>query len=230
MEQIVCRRFPLNSIYSIRRAWEHIIMYEQFTDFAHKVIELANSEAKRFNHEYISPDHTLLAVTKLGHGVAAVVLRKLNVNVQKVRLKLENSMKSGPNDVTTGKLPQTPEMKNVIQYAIDEARNLNHPMVGTQHILLGLLREQEGVPAFWNTLGVTLEDARAEVSRTSQEGQRPPFIPGDPDQHVRNAIKSIWVILPEKTRNVDEVERQLHRLVDHTLQDFRDDIEAFFRT
>ena len=139
-------------------------------------------------------------------------------------------MKSGPNKVTMGKLPQTPGMKNVIEYAMEEARNLNHGRVGTQHILLGLLREQEGVPALWNTLGVSLEDARAEVSQMSEEGERPHISPSDPDQDIRHAIKTCWVVLPEEMRNVNEVERQIRRLVDRALRDFRDDFEEFFRT
>ncbi len=205
-------------------------MYERFTTHVHRVMQLANSEAQRFNHEYIGTEHVLLALIKLGDGIAANVLRKLDVDVQKVRLELENSMESGPNKVWMSKLPQTPGTKNVIGYAMEEARNLNHRCVGTQHILLGLLREQKGVAALWNTLGVTLEDARAEVSQMSEEDERPLFSPNDPDQDIRHAIKSIWVVLPEEMRNVNEVERQIRRLVDRALRDFRDDFEEFFRT
>ncbi len=211
-------------------------MYERFTSHIHRVMQLANSEAQRFNHEYIGTEHALLALTKLGDGIAANVLRKLDVDVQKVRHELENSMESGPNKVWMSKLPQTPGMKNVIQYAMEEARNLNHRCVGTQHILLGLLREQKGVAALWNTLGVTLEDARAEVSQMSEEDERSAettrriFSPNDIDQEVRHAIKSCWAALPREKRNVDEVERQIRRLVDRALRDFRDDFEEFFRT
>jgi len=205
-------------------------MYEQFTTHVLKVMHLANSEAQRFNHECIGTEHALLAVTKLGDGNAVNVLRKLDVDVQKVRLELENSMESGPHDILMGKLPQTPEMKNVIRFAMEEAQNLNHPCVGTQHILLGLLRVQEGIPALWNTLGVTLEVARAEVSQMSDEGERPLVSPSDPDQQVRHAIKSIWAVLPEEIQNVSEVERQLRRIVDRALRDFRDDFEEFSRT
>ncbi len=113
---------------------------------------------------------------------------------------------------------------------MEEARNLNHRCVGTQHILLGLLREQKGVPALWNTLGVTLEDARAEASQMSEEGERPHISPSDPDLDIRHAIKTCWVVLPEEMRNVNEVERQILRLVDRALRDFRDDFEEFFRT
>jgi len=205
-------------------------MYEQFTTHVFKVMYLANSEAQRFNHECIGTEHALLAVTKLGDGIAANVLRKLDVDVQKVRLELANSMESGPHEISMGKLPQTPEMKNVIRFAMEESQNLNHRCVGTQHILLGLLREQEGVPALWKTLGVTLEDARAEVSQMGGEDERTLFSPNELDQDVRHAIKSCWAALPEQIRNVNEVERQVRRIVDRALRDFRDDFEDFFKT
>ena len=89
------------------------ILGVQTTNDLLRVMQLANSEAQRFNHEYIGTEHVLLALIKLGDGIAANVLRKLDVDVQKVRLELENSMKSGPNKVYMGKLPQTPGMKNV---------------------------------------------------------------------------------------------------------------------
>ena len=169
-------------------------MYEQFTDYVHKVMPMANSEAKRFNHETIGTEHTLLALTKLGKGGAVHVLRKLDVDVKNVCREIENTMKRGPSEeFTMGKLPLTPGMKNVMEYAMEEARNLNHPYVGTHHLLLGLLREQEGVAALRNTLGVTLEDARAEVSQMSEEGERPFISPSGPDHDIRHAIKSIWL-------------------------------------
>ena len=203
-------------------------MYERFSNNARRAMQLANSEAQRFNRGYTGTEHVLLALVKLGDGMAAHVLRQLDVDVQKVCLDLENSMESGPNQVHMGKLPQTPGTKNVIEYAMEEAQDLNHRCVGTQHLLLGLLREQKRL-AFLNTLGVTLEDARAEVSRMSEVAERPLFSPNDPDQHVRHAIKSCWEILPEEIRNVDEVERQVRRIADRALRDFRDDFEGFFR-
>ncbi len=146
-------------------------MYERISSEAHMVAALANSEAQRFNHEHIEPGHALLGLTKLGKGIAVNVLRQLDVDLENVRLELENSMDSGLHEVTMGKLPLTPEMKNVMEHAVEEARNLNHRCLGTQHILLGLLREQEGLASLWNTLGVILEDARAEVSQMSEEDE-----------------------------------------------------------
>ena len=139
-------------------------MYERFTDRARKVMQLANQEAQRFNHEYIGTEHILLGLIKEGSGVAANVLRNLDVDLRKIRLEVEKLVQSGPDMVTMGKLPQTPRAKKVIEYSMEEARNLNHNYVGTEHILLGLLREQEGVAAqVLMNLGLKLEEVREEV-------------------------------------------------------------------
>jgi len=125
---------------------------------------LANQEAQRFNHEYIGTEHILLGLVKEGSGVGATVLKNLDVDVKKLRLEVEKLVKSGPDMVTMGKLPQTPRAKKVIEYAIEEARALNHNYVGTEHILLGLLRETEGIAAqVLMNLGLKLEDVRQEV-------------------------------------------------------------------
>lgn len=139
-------------------------MYERFTDRARKVMQLANQEAQRFNHEYIGTEHVLLGLVKEGSGVAANVLKNLDVDLRRIRNEVEKIVQSGPDMVTMGKLPQTPRAKKVIEYAMEEARNLNHNYVGTEHLLLGLLREQEGVAAqVLMNLGLKLEDVREEV-------------------------------------------------------------------
>jgi ATP-dependent Clp protease ATP-binding subunit ClpC len=139
-------------------------MFERFTDRARKVMALANQEAQRFNHEYIGTEHILLGLVKEGSGVGANVLKNLEVDLRKVRLEVEKLVKSGPDMVTMGKLPQTPRAKKVIEYAIEEARSLNHNYVGTEHLLLGLLREHEGVAAqVLMNLGLKLEEVREEV-------------------------------------------------------------------
>jgi ATP-dependent Clp protease ATP-binding subunit ClpC len=139
-------------------------MFERFTDRARKVMALANQEAQRFNHEYIGTEHILLGLVKEGSGVGATVLKNLDVDIKKLRFGVEKLVKSGPDMVTMGKLPQTPRAKKVIEYAIDEARSLNHNYVGTEHILLGLLRETEGIAAqVLMDLGLKLEDVRQEV-------------------------------------------------------------------
>ena len=139
-------------------------MYERFTDRARKVMQLANQEAQRFNHEYVGTEHVLLGLVKEGSGVAANVLKNLDVDLRKIRVEVEKIVQSGPDMVTMGKLPQTPRAKKVIEYAIEEARNLNHNNVGTEHLLLGLLREQEGVAAqVLMNLNLKLEEVREEV-------------------------------------------------------------------
>jgi ATP-dependent Clp protease ATP-binding subunit ClpC len=139
-------------------------MYERFTDRARKVMQLANQEAQRFNHEYIGTEHILLGLIKEGSGVAANVLKNLDVDLRKVRREVEKMVHCGPDLVHIGKLPQTPRAKKVIEYAIEEARNINHNYVGTEHLLLGLLREQIGVGAqVLMNLGLKLEDVREEI-------------------------------------------------------------------
>jgi ATP-dependent Clp protease ATP-binding subunit ClpC len=139
-------------------------MFERFTDRARKVMALANQEAQRLNHEYIGTEHILLGLVKEGSGVGANVLRNLDVDLRRVRLEVEKLVKAGSEMVTMGKLPQTPRAKKVIEYAIEEARNLNHNYVGTEHLLLGLLREHDGVAAqVLINLGLKLEDVREEV-------------------------------------------------------------------
>ena len=156
-------------------------MYERFTDRARKVMQLANQEAQRFNHEYIGTEHVLLGLIKEGSGVAANVLKNLDVDLRKIRMEVEKLVQSGPDMVTMGKLPQTPRAKKVIEYSMEEARNLGHNYVGTEHILLGLLREQEGVAAqVLMNLGLKLEEVREEVLNLlghgieSEGGERSP--------------------------------------------------------
>jgi hypothetical protein len=141
-------------------------MYERFTDRARKVMQLANQEAQRFNHEYIGTEHILLGLVKEGSGVAANVLKNLDIDLRKIRLEVEKIVQHGPGggEPFKGRLPQTPRAQKVIEYAISEARGLNHNYVGTEHLLLGLLREEEGVAAqVLMNLGLKLEDVREEV-------------------------------------------------------------------
>src|SRR5262245_51751776 len=120
-------------------------MYEQLTDRGRKVIQLANQEAQRFNHEYIGTEHILLGLVKEGSGVAAKVLKNLGLDLHKIRLEIEKILQRGRDMVTMEKRPPTPRANTVIEYAIEEARQFNHNYVGTEHLLLGLLREKECV-------------------------------------------------------------------------------------
>src|SRR6516165_8675994 len=112
-------------------------MYERFTDRAKEVFKLANKEAQRFKHEYIGTEHILLGLIET-RGVGATALKNLKIDAAKVRTEVEKLIKSGPSDVT-GSFPQTPRAKMVVAAAMEEARDLNHRYVGTEHILIGLL-------------------------------------------------------------------------------------------
>ncbi len=140
-------------------------MYERFTDRARKVMQLADQEAKRFRHEYIGTEHILLGLIAEGSGVAANVLKNLDIDLRKIRLEVEKIVQhGGADEVIMGRLPHTPRVKKIIEYAIEEARTLNHNYVGTEHLLLGVLREQEGVAAqVLANFGLKLEDVREEV-------------------------------------------------------------------
>ncbi len=186
-------------------------MFERFTDRARKVMALANQEAQRFNHEYIGTEHILLGLIKEGTGVGATVLKKMNVDLRKVRLEVEKTVKSGPEMVPMGKLPHTPRAKKVIEYAIEEARNLNHNYVGTEHLLLGLLREREGIAAkVLVSLGLKLEEVREEVLNllgAGMENQEETNPAGDlPDTQKRG--KSKTPALDSFGRDLTELARQ----------------------
>ena len=123
-----------------------------------------SNSPRRLNHEYVGTEHILLGLVKEGSGVAANVLKNADIDLRKIRLEIEKIVQSGPEMVTMGKLPQTPGAKKVVEYAIEESRNLNHKYVGTEHLLLGLLREQEGVAAqVLANLGLKPEHVREEV-------------------------------------------------------------------
>ncbi len=199
-------------------------MFERFTDRARKVMALANQEAQRFNHEYIGTEHILLGLVKEGSGVGANVLKNLDVDLRKVRLEVEKLVKSGPDMVTMGKLPQTPRAKKVIEYAIEEARSLNHNYVGTEHLLLGLLREQDGVAAqVLMNLGLKLEDVREEVLNLLGAGleDEPSGHPGAESKKGKSktpALDSFGRDLTELARQgkLDPVigrRREIHRVI-----------------
>lgn len=119
-------------------------MYERFTDRARRVMQLANQEAQRFNHEYIGTEHVLLGLIKEGAGVAAAALANLKIDLRKVRLEVERLVQAGP-DYAPDKLPLTPRVKKVVDYAMEFARGRGDNHIGTEHLLMGLLREKEGV-------------------------------------------------------------------------------------
>jgi len=143
--------------------------FDKFTERARKVLALAQEEAQRFNHNYISTEHILLGIVSEGTGVATKVLANLGVELPKVRTAVEFIIGRGESK-SQGEVGLTPRAKKVIELAVDEARHLNHNYIGTEHLLLGLLRENEGVAAgVLESLGVSLEKARGEVVRFLSE-------------------------------------------------------------
>ncbi|MBB5035142.1 ATP-dependent Clp protease ATP-binding subunit [Prosthecobacter vanneervenii] len=135
-----------------------------FTPRAQQVLALARKEADRFNHNYVGTEHLLLGLIKLGQGVAVNVLTKLGLDLETVRMQVEQQVGSGPETKMVGNIPYTPRVKKVLALASKEAKALNHSYVGTEHILLGLLREGEGVAAqVLRNLDVNLDKARSEI-------------------------------------------------------------------
>jgi ATP-dependent Clp protease ATP-binding subunit ClpC len=118
-----------------------------FTPRAQQVLALARKEADRFNHNFIGTEHLLLGLIKLGQGVAVNVLQKMGVDLENVRLEVEKHVGAGPDQKVMGSIPYTPRVKKVLSLAAKEAKALNHTYVGTEHILLGLLKEGDGVAA-----------------------------------------------------------------------------------
>ena len=137
--------------------------FDKFTERARKVLTLAQEEAQRFNHNYIGTEHLLLGLVREGEGVAAKVLANMGVELNKVRSAVEFIIGRGDR-VVVGEIGLTPRAKKVIELAVDEARRLNHHYIGTEHLLLGLVREGEGIAAgVLESLGVSLDKVRAQV-------------------------------------------------------------------
>jgi len=145
--------------------------FDMFTERARKVLRLAQEEAQRFQHDYIGTEHLLLGLVREGEGVAAKVLSNLGVELTKVRSSIEFIVGRG-DSIVLGENPLTPRAKKVIEFAVDEARRLNHQYIGTEHLLLGLVREEDGIAAgALESLGVNLEKVRTETIRVlSQSG------------------------------------------------------------
>lgn len=139
---------------------------EQFTDRSKRVMQLANQEAQRYNHEYIDTEHILLGLVKEGGGLGCTTLKELGVDLRKVRLEVEKLLMTGPEMVTMGKLPQTGRAKKVIECAFNWRANLGHSAIGTEHLLLGLESEPEGIAGqVLRSLGVTTEGILAVLDR-----------------------------------------------------------------
>jgi ATP-dependent Clp protease ATP-binding subunit ClpC len=191
-------------------------MHERFTDRARKVLQLANQEAQRLNHKYIGTEHILLGLVKEGSGVAAITLRNLDIDLRAIRMEIEKLVPSEPDIVQMGKLPQAPPAKKAIEYSIEEARNLNHKYVGTEHLLMGLLREQDGIAAqVLVNLGLKLDEVRNEIqwilgknrmSLVMESGKTgKPDVRQDPHAELQG-------LPPETLKIVTELDAQIEQL------------------
>lgn len=139
-------------------------MFNRFTERARKVIILAKEEARRFNHDYIGTEHILLGLIREGEGVAAAVLQKLDVSLENIRIEIEKLVQPGPTTQIIGDIPFTPRAKKALELAAEEARSLGHNYIGTEHLLLGLIREGEGIASqVLLNLGMDLNSVRNEV-------------------------------------------------------------------
>ncbi|MBM3891177.1 MAG: ATP-dependent Clp protease ATP-binding subunit, partial [Verrucomicrobia bacterium] len=199
-----------------------------FTPRAHQALNLARKEAERFNHNYVGTEHLLLGLIKLGQGVAVNVLQKMGLDLETVRMEVERQVGSGPETKTIGGVPYTPRVKKVLALASKEARALNHSYVGTEHILLGLLREGDGVAArVLKNLDVDIERTRSEVLKEldpnfQSEGEGEP---GDRKDVKTPALKAFGRDLTEMARKneldpvigrKDEIERVMQILCRRT--------------
>src|SRR3989338_8634007 len=205
-------------------------MFNRFTERARKVIILAKEEARRFNHDYIGTEHILLGLIREGEGVAAAVLQKIGVSLENIRLEIEKLVQPGPTTQIIGDIPFTPRAKKALELAAEEARSLGHNYIGTEHILLGLIREGESVASqVLLNLGLDLDRVRNEVLNvlgavTPGFGQQPQAAPGksrtpaldafgrditqaaqegklDPVINRKNEIERIIQILSRRTKN-----------------------------
>jgi len=139
-------------------------MFNRFTERARKVVILAKEEARRFNHDYIGTEHILLGLIREGEGVAATVLQKLGLSLENIRLEIEKLVQPGPATQIIGDIPFTPRAKKALELAAEEARSLGHNYIGTEHLLLGLIREGEGIASqVLLNLGLDLNSVRNEV-------------------------------------------------------------------
>jgi len=175
-------------------------MFNRFTERARKVIVYAKEEARRFNHDYIGTEHLLLGLIREGEGVAAAVLQKLGLDLETIRLEVEKLVQAGPATQVVGDIPFTPRSKKALELSAEEARALGHNYIGTEHLLLGLVKEGEGMAyRVLLNLGLDLGKLRNEVMELLGSG-----IPGYGQQ--QEAVKT------GKTPAIDAYGRNLNKL------------------
>src|SRR5713226_5877332 len=193
--------------------------YDKFTERARKVLSLAQEEAQRFQHNYIGTEHLLLGLVRDGEGVAAKVLSNLGVELNKVRDAVEFIVGRGDR-IVLGEIGLTPHAKKVIELAVDEAHRLNHHYIGTEHLLLGLVREGGIAVGALESLGVNLEKVRTQtIQALSQPGlsqtmQVPPQLKAvqmevEGLKQLKDALQALEAILREKEVAIQRQEYEL---------------------
>ena len=181
-------------------------MFNRFTERARKVIILAKEEARRFNHDYIGTEHILLGLIKEGEGVAAAVLQSLGLNLHTLRLEVEKLVRVGPSTIISGDIPFTPKAKKALELSMDEARRMGHNYIGTEHLLLGLIREGEGAAShILLNQGLDLKRVRSEIMKLlgSVTSQEAPTGPGP-----AGAVKSKTPALDAFGRDLTQLAKQ----------------------
>jgi ATP-dependent Clp protease ATP-binding subunit ClpC len=179
-------------------------VFDRLTERACRVLDLAHREAQRFHHDYIGTEHILLGLVELRSGVATAVLEDLDVDLKKIRKEVEKRVSTGTPMVTMGQLPFTPRAKRVLELSLEEASNLGHTDIGTEHLLLGLIREGEGIAAqVLRNVEVKVEDVRTRVlaildanpSAPSRRRETETPAPGDPVFSARSQaiLRGAWV-------------------------------------
>ncbi|MEW6075867.1 MAG: ATP-dependent Clp protease ATP-binding subunit [Candidatus Omnitrophota bacterium] len=202
-------------------------MFNRFTERARKVIILAKEEARRFNHDYIGTEHILLGLIREGEGVAAAVLERLGLSLENIRIEIEKLVQPGPTTQIMGDIPFTPRAKKALELAAEEARSLGHNYIGTEHILLGLIREEEGVAyQVLLNLGLDVNTVRSKImevlgsalpgfGQAAQGKTKTPALDAfgrdltalakenklDPVINRRNEIERVIQILSRRTKN-----------------------------
>jgi ATP-dependent Clp protease ATP-binding subunit ClpC len=146
-------------------------MFERFTDRARRVVVLSQEEARILDHDYIGTEHLLLGLIREGHGLAAKALESLGISLDSVRQQVEETVGRG-RQAPSGHIPFTPQAKNVLRLALSESLALDHHYIGTEHILLGLMREGDGVAAqVLAQLGADLDQVRQQVRQLLRDYQ-----------------------------------------------------------
>ncbi len=192
-------------------------MFNRFTERARRVILLAREEAKRLDHDYLGTEHLLLGLIREKEGVAALALQNLGINLEQVRQEVEKAVGKGGGFLFLGQIPFTPRAKKVLELAVNEARNLGHNYIGTEHLLLGLIREGEGVAAqVLTNLGADLEKVREEV--ISLLGERTSSVEAAPQPTNTPTLDRYGRDLTELARNgeLDPVigrEKEIERVI-----------------